>query len=126
MPGIGKSALASKVFDESSGKRSMFWYSFRDWDTEASFESALIDFLTACGRHSVASASKRGGPVTELFVPLVNDLSGVELVLFLDDVQKPMKQSMAIFQVLLEATRTAKTSKRLRTSPAHPTCSSHA
>ncbi len=111
MPGIGKSTLASKVFDESSGKRSMFWYSFRDWDTEASFESALIDFLTACGRHSVASASKRGGPVTELFVPLVNDLSGVELVLFLDDVQKPMKQSMAIFQVLLEATRTAKTSR---------------
>jgi tetratricopeptide (TPR) repeat protein/DNA-binding MarR family transcriptional regulator len=120
MPGIGKSTLASKLFDELSGKRSMFWYSFREWDTEASFVSALVDFLTATGRNNVAAVAKRGGPVAELFVPLVNDLSGVELMLFLDDVQKPTKQSMAIFPVLLEAARTARTSKLFLMSRSTP------
>jgi tetratricopeptide (TPR) repeat protein/DNA-binding MarR family transcriptional regulator len=120
MPGIGKSTLASKLFDELSGKRSMFWYSFREWDTEASFISALADFLSASGRDNVAAASKRGGSVTELFVPLVNDLSGIELMLFLDDVQKPVKQSMAIFPLLLEAVRRARASKLFLMSRSTP------
>ena len=126
MPGIGKSTLASKLFDEMSGKRSMFWYSFREWDTEASFVSALIEFLTASGRNNAATVAKRGGLVTELFVPLVNDLRGVELVLFLDDVQKPAKQTMSIFPVLLEAVRTARTSRLLLMSRSTPSFFSRA
>ncbi len=113
IPGIGKSALASKLFDELSGRRSIFWYSFRDWDTEWSFLSALTDFLVAVGRGNTAAAFRNGSSHAELFVPLVNDLSGCGAVMFLDDVQKCSRQVSSLLSMLTEAARASKSSKIL-------------
>lgn len=112
IPGIGKSTLASKVFEELSGKRSMFWYSFREWDTDASFLGSLTDFLSACGRTETLQAMRGGAAVTDLFVPLVRDLSGREpILLFLDDVHKAAKRSSALVSVLLDAVKASRTCK---------------
>ena len=55
IPGIGKSYLASKVYDENAGKRPMFWYTVREWDTESSFLTAFSGFLSMIGRGSTRS-----------------------------------------------------------------------
>lgn len=111
MPGIGKSTLASKVFDELSGKRSMFWHSFREWSTDASFLASLSEFLNASGRTNTLSATRRGAASTDLFIPLLNDLSGGEFLLFLDDFQKPSRQLSALSPILLDAVKASRSSK---------------
>jgi tetratricopeptide (TPR) repeat protein/DNA-binding MarR family transcriptional regulator len=111
MPGIGKSTLASKLFDELSGKRTMFWYSFRGWDTESSFLSALSDFLVSAGRSDTVTGLKRGSSPAEMFMPLVNDLSGCGMVMFLDDIQKCSRQVTSLLSMVTEAARVSKSSK---------------
>jgi len=120
MAGIGKSTLASKLFDELAGKRSMFWYSFREWDTEGSFLTALAEFLGACGRHDLSSAFKRGAGHPELFAKIVNDLQGLEALLFLDDVQKPARE-LAPLSMLTEASRPFRSAKVILISRSVPT-----
>ena len=120
MPGIGKSTLASKIFDDLVGKRSVFWYSFREWDTEASFMSALAEFLTSCGRGSTSSAARLGSPASELYLPLVSDLSGSDIVMFLDDIHKLAKGQATLISVLVEAARSSKSSKVILISRSVP------
>jgi len=111
MPGIGKSTLASRLFESLSGRRSLFWYSFREWDTESSFLFALVDFLSAAGRNSASAAFRHGVGRAELYLPLLNDLTDADLVLFLDDVQKPGKDVSSSLQILVEAARSSGSSK---------------
>ena len=118
LPGIGKSTLASKVFEEISGKRPMLWYSFREWDTESTFISALEEFLSAQGKMAVAD--RRSDAIPELFMPLVGDLSGCNAVLFLDDIQKCSTQVLPLLSMVTEATRASKSSKVLLISRAVP------
>ena len=107
LPGIGKSTLASRVFDALVGKRPLFWYSFRDWDTESSFLGVLTDFLSANGRTNTLASFRRGASGAELFVSLTNDVSSADVVFFLDDVQKPSKEITALLSVLVEAIRSS-------------------
>lgn len=125
IPGIGKSTLASKLFDESSGKRSIFWYSFREWDTESSFLSALSDFLVAAGRKDAASL-RYGSTPAELFVPLVNDLSDCGSIIFLDDIQKCSRQVSSLLSMLTEAGRASRSSKIVLMSRTIPSFFSNA
>jgi tetratricopeptide (TPR) repeat protein/DNA-binding MarR family transcriptional regulator len=111
MPGIGKSTLASKLFDELSGKRTMLWYSFRGWDTESSFLSALSDFLVLTGRTDTENGLKRGSSPAKMFMPLVSDLSECGAVMFLDDIQKCSRQVTSLLSMVIEAARVSKTSK---------------
>jgi len=111
MPGIGKSTLASRLYENLSGRRSMFWYSFREWDTEGSFLFSLVDFLSAAGRNSASAAFRRGAARAELYLPLLNDLADSGLVLFLDDVQKPAKDVTSVVQILVEAAKSSGGSK---------------
>ncbi len=120
MPGIGKSTLASKVFDSMSGKRSMFWHSFREWDTDSSFLSLLIEFLAANGKAATSSATKRGASSVDLFIPLSNDLSGADYLIFLDDVQKPSRESDTLLSILLDAVKSSKSCKVVLMSRAVP------
>ncbi|HJX04536.1 MAG TPA: tetratricopeptide repeat protein [Thermoplasmata archaeon] len=111
MPGIGKSTLASRLFEGLSGRRSLFWYSFREWDTEGSFLFALVEFLSAAGRSNSSAAFRRGIGRAELYLPLLNDLTDAGLVLFLDDVQKPAKDVSSLVHILVEAARSSDSSK---------------
>jgi tetratricopeptide (TPR) repeat protein/DNA-binding MarR family transcriptional regulator len=103
LPGIGKSTLASRTFDMLVGKSPLFWYAIRDWDTESSFLGFLTEFLAANGRTSTIGSFKHGASGAELFVPLASDLTGSDVVVFLDDVQKSSKSLASLLSVLLEA-----------------------
>ena len=120
MPGIGKSTLASKVFDELSGRRMLFWYSFREWDTESSFLSSLSEFMTSASRGAAAAAVRRGAAPAELFMPLVTDLSSCRAVLFLDDIQKCSRQVFSVLSMATEAVRSSGSSKAVLISRSVP------
>ena len=121
MPGIGKSTLASRIFESLAGKKSLFWYSFREWDTEGSFLFALAEFLSAAGKGDTNKAFRQGVGRAELYLPLLSDLSDSDIVLFLDDVQKPAKDVSSIVQMLVEAARSSGTSKLILISRSVPT-----
>jgi len=108
MPGIGKSTLASLAFERLSGKRALFWYSFREWDTDSSFLATLASFLSEAGLENTKAALVKKGVAADMFMPLLSDLAGHPVALFLDDIQKP---SLAILPVLFDAVRMSRTSK---------------
>ncbi len=108
IPGIGKSTLASKVFDELSGKRPLLWYSFREWDSESTFMASLVEFLTSQDRRALAAA--RSGSTAEVFSALIGDLA-CGAVLFLDDIQKCSGDLLPLLSVVIEAARASKASK---------------
>lgn len=120
MPGIGKSTLASKLFDEMSGRKSMFWYSVREWDTDASLLSAVTDFLSSTDRNETAKAVKRGSPLSDLYVPMFSDMAGSGIILFLDDVHKASKQVSTALSVILEAVKASRSGKILLLSRSIP------
>jgi len=120
MPGIGKSTLASRLFEGLSGRRSLFWYSFREWDTENSLLVALVDFLSAVGKSNTSTAFRNGAPLAELYLPLVHDLSDPGLVLFIDDVQKQAEDFSGVLQILVEAARSSGNSRAVLVSRTVP------
>ena len=120
MPGIGKSTLASLAFDRLSGKRSVFWYSFREWDTDASFLGAIGSFLSDAGLENTISALDRRASAPDMFMPLLSDLAGHPVVLFLDDVHKPAGGTLPILPVLFDSVKMSQSSKLLLISRSVP------
>lgn len=117
MPGIGKSTFGSLAFDRLSGKRPLFWYSFRDWDTDSSFLSALGAFLQEQGLENTSRALARRIRAPDMFMPLLSDLAGRPIVLFLDDVQKP---SLSILPVLFDSVKMSRSAKVVMISRSVP------
>ena len=111
MPGIGKSTLLSKVFGDISGKRSRFWYTFRDWDTERSFLAALADFLSEVGSKNLSRSLRSGITTPDLFSTIAKDLKSVEVVLFLDDLHKVAARMELLLTMLIDAVRMSRSSK---------------
>ncbi len=107
IPGIGKTSLSSKVFDELSGHHHLFWYSFHPWDTEEHFMSVLSRFLESANRTSTAEAVRRGAASGDLFVPVASDLAALDAALFLDDVQKASQKLAMVVALLMEAVRSS-------------------
>lgn len=120
IPGIGKTSLASKAYDELSGRRHLFWYSFHAWDTEEHFVAVLSRFLESAGRSSAAMAVRRGARSGDLFAPLLSDLTALRAVLFLDDVQKASGRLPLTISVLLEAVGASETCKAVLMSREMP------
>ncbi len=111
MPGIGKSTLGSRVFEDLAGRRPLLWFTFRDWDTEASFLAALTEFLASAGRAKTSAAFKRGAGTGEFFSPMVADLTGLGAVMLVDDAQKSEGRCSAIMSMFVEAVDTSRSSK---------------
>jgi len=120
LPGIGKSTVASKLFNGLSGKHSLFWYTFHEWDSEVSFLTLLAEFLAAIRRNGTSSAMARGAGIAELYQPLADDLAGSDVVVILDDVQKPQKPPTMLLSILSEAARSSASAKLLLVSRAIP------
>ncbi|MCU0859411.1 MAG: tetratricopeptide repeat protein [Thermoplasmata archaeon] len=120
IPGIGKSYLASKVFDESVGKRPVFWYTLREWDTESSFLTALSGFLAMLGRGATQDAVGRGHGAADLFAPFVTDLSDSGTVVFIDDAHKAAPPVALLLSILVDAARASGSAKVVLVSRAVP------
>jgi len=120
MPGIGKSTLASKVADLLVGKRSLLWYTMHDWDTEHSFLGVVSDFLAATGRGALQEAVRRDAGRAELMAALGADLQGNEVIMFLDDVQKPGPEPAAAMSMLVEAVKGSASAKLVMMSRTVP------
>ncbi|HIH01008.1 TPA: AAA family ATPase, partial [Thermoplasmata archaeon] len=111
MPGIGKSTLLSKVFDDLSEGRNLFWYSLSQWDTDKTVADQLASFLSSCGRRSLARAMKSTLPTAEAYSPLLSDLRGLDSVIFLDDVHKASERLELLISMLMDAARVSKSAK---------------
>lgn len=111
MPGIGKSTLMSKVFDDLPDEKSLFWYTFRDWDTERSFAEALSKFFSGLGVKKLSRAVSSGGVTADLYSPLTEDLKGLDVVIFLDDVHKILDRLELLLSMLIDAMRPSVGSK---------------
>jgi tetratricopeptide (TPR) repeat protein/DNA-binding MarR family transcriptional regulator len=105
MPGIGKSTLLSKVFDELSGKRSLFWYTLSPWDSDRGFAEHLASFLSANGSRSLTRSLKSGAPMADIYSALLSDLNSMDAVLFLDDVHKAPDKFELMMSMLIDASR---------------------
>ena len=120
IPGIGKTSLASKAFDQFSGRRHLFWYSFHTWDTEEHFAAVLSRFLESVGRHATSKEVARGAGTGEMFATLVSDLTSLKAVLFLDDVHKVPAGLALVLSVLVEAVKTSGSCKAVLMSREMP------
>lgn len=120
MSGIGKSTLGSKLFDEYSGKRSLFWYGVREWDTEKSVLTSLSEFLRTLGKRKTAEAVSGSLQVADIYVPLSSDLAGSSLLMFIDDVQKASPSVSLLISMLSDASRYSESSKLVMMSRSVP------
>ena len=120
IPGIGKSYLASKLYDESVGKKPLFWYTVREWDTESSFVTALGGFFSMMGRGATQDAVGRGHMTADLFAPFVTDLSESRVVVFIDDVHKASTPLTLLLSILVDAAKASGSSKVVLVSRAVP------
>ena len=111
MPGIGKSTLMSKVFDSLPEDTSLFWYTFRDWDTERSFVESLAKFLSRLGVKRFSRAVGSGASMADLYSPLTEDMKSVDSVIFLDDVHKVADEFELLLSMLIDAARLSGRSK---------------
>lgn len=120
IPGIGKSYLASKIFDECVGRRPVFWYTLREWDTESSFLTAFGGFLSVLGRGETHDAVGRGHSAADLFAPFATDLSDSRIVLFIDDAHKASPQVALLLSILVDAVRASGSAKAVLVSRSVP------
>ena len=111
MPGIGKSTLLSRIYDGLSGRRSAFWYTFHEWDSEQSFMQTLADFVSGLGGRRISRALSAGTPIADMHPQLVSDLKAVDAVLFLDDVHKIADRMELLLTMLLDAVRASRSVK---------------
>lgn len=111
IPGIGKSYLASKLYDESVGRRPMFWYTLREWDTESSFLTAFGGFLSLMGRGATQDAVGRGHTTADFFAPFVTDLSDSKATVFVDDVHKAAPPLSLLLSILVDAAKASGSAK---------------
>jgi len=120
IPGIGKSTLGSKLFDERIGKAHLLWYTVREWDTFGSFYGALTDFLNAAGARAAGSVADAGKAPAELFLPLVRDLAATDAVLFIDDTHKASDSLGVLISMIIEAARASRTARIVLMSRSMP------
>lgn len=107
MPGIGKSTLLSKAYDGLTGKKSLFWYTFREWDSELSLVGPLAGFLSDLGSRSLGRSLKAGTDVADMHPALIRDFKSVDAVVFLDDVHKVADRMELLLTMLIDAIRTS-------------------
>ncbi|TFG70414.1 MAG: tetratricopeptide repeat protein [Methanomassiliicoccus sp.] len=120
MAGIGKTSLASRVFEDLSGKSHVFWYSLHTWDTEERVLSVLTSFLRSLDRSEASECVSRGYSLGDLFTPLVSDLNGAGAVIFLDDVHKASDPLQSLLAILQDAVGASGSSKLVLLSRSRP------
>lgn len=100
--GIGKSSLGARACELLRGKKNLFWYRLRPWDTRQSVLTALANFLSALGRPGLRSVTARGEADRAPEV-LGQDLPGTLSLLVFDDAHEAGAEVLSLFRFLKEA-----------------------
>lgn len=96
--GIGKTSLALEIFTAQEGKRNVFWYSFRKWDSTESLLSAISSFLSQMGKTRLAVEFSKDDHRLKRLQPIMEDLlQDTEAVYFFDDVSEISGQLQEFF-----------------------------
>ena len=105
--GIGKSSLGAKACEVLRGRRNLFWYRVRPWDTRDSILSRLGGFLGALGKPGLGAVMRRGETEKAPQV-LREDLVGTQSFLVFDDAHEADPDVLPFFRLLAESIAEAK------------------
>jgi tetratricopeptide (TPR) repeat protein len=110
LPGIGKSTLASMVFESSMKERSAFWYTIHEWDSPRSVMSALNGFLHN-GSHDVHPDGDLESDIAKVYSPTVVCLRDIGPIVFFDDVDRASPNVSLLLSLLCDAVNASPPSK---------------
>jgi tetratricopeptide (TPR) repeat protein len=110
LPGIGKSTLVSRLFEETKNIRSVLWYTVHEWDSVQSVARVLIDFFPPTVRERFPDLG-REWELADLFSPLVMSLRETKPVLFLDDVDRAATNVSVLLHLVCDAVDSSGPSK---------------
>ena len=119
LPGIGKSTMASKLFEETKGVRSVFWYTVHEWDSVQSVARVMIDFFPVSVRERFPDID-REWELADLFSPLVLSLRETKPIIFLDDVDRATSNVSVLIHIICDAVNSSAPSKIVLISRVFP------
>ncbi|MCG2825560.1 MAG: ATP-binding protein, partial [Thermoplasmatales archaeon] len=105
MPGIGKTALLSKIIEEYKGGKNIFYYNIHEWDTLRSILEPFSDFLQRMGERKLRYYLKSKPEITmsEIGIILDGELKNCKnTMIVFDDTQKANKEIISLFEYLRE------------------------
>ncbi len=103
--GIGKSTFGARLFEEVSRERSVVWHGVREYDNATAILEPPASLLAALGRPRLQLLLKREGPVdlARAREVVIQDVKGLRLAAFVDDVQAAGPEALMAVRVLREA-----------------------
>lgn len=117
MRGIGKSSLVSKVLFGYKGKKNIFWYRFKEWDSLKGVLLSLSEFFDASGNKKL---SKYLNKKEDVALNEMADMLGESLVdntvLIFDNFYNIGPELEGLFSIMLDALRNRKESVLLVTT----------
>jgi tetratricopeptide (TPR) repeat protein/DNA-binding MarR family transcriptional regulator len=104
IPGIGKTALASKVMSQFRNTRHIFWYRFHRWDTMRNTLLVFSDFLAKTHRRRLKSylSGKHNLDLNDIAQIMNDELDDANILLVFDDFQRVKEDIAEFFSLLVE------------------------
>ncbi len=104
IPGIGKSALATKFLLGKTEEKNIFWYSLKEWDTNRNTLLAIAEFLTGLGKKNLKSYlnSSLTTNFYEVIKILTTDLNETNSILVFDDFHRADDRTVQLFSALTD------------------------
>jgi DNA-binding MarR family transcriptional regulator len=102
--GIGKSALAAKLAGEYKEHKNLFWFRFHEWNTLRNLADDLSKFLSQSGRKHLAIRIRgnKSIDITDLGNLFIDEIQGLNALLFFDDTQKANSQMLSFLNFVVE------------------------
>jgi tetratricopeptide (TPR) repeat protein/DNA-binding MarR family transcriptional regulator len=103
--GIGKSTFGARLFEEASRERSVVWHAVREYDNATAILEPAASLLAALGRPRLQLLLKREGPLdlARAREVVIQDVKGLRLAAFVDDVHAAGPEALMAVRVLREA-----------------------
>ena len=106
IPGIGKTALLSKIIEEYKDEKNIFYYNIHEWDTLRSILETLSDFLQKMGKRKIKYYLKSKPGITmiaDVRILMEEELKNIKnTIIIFDDTQKANKEIINLLEYLRE------------------------
>ncbi|MEW6070836.1 MAG: ATP-binding protein, partial [Candidatus Thermoplasmatota archaeon] len=106
--GIGKTALILKMLDDYEGRKHIFWYKCREWDTAKTIVSSLAAFLSKMNKKTLQQyvQSKESIELGEVSTILDTALQDVNALLIFDNSDRAKSDVVNLFSLIKELVTT--------------------